>query len=111
MVNEAFKKDLNKFVSSTTVSTELPPGSPRRYEPECGVSKLNAKIHKDSDFADKHKNLPFSFSKPVFSGTKKSTIKLCANCMTEVYVHTNAVGIVCRACGEYASLLEVEING
>lgn len=111
MVNDVFKKDLNKFVSNTTVSTELPPGSPRRYEPECGVSKHNARIHKETSFVDKNKNLNFSFSKPNFGGTKKSTIKVCSLCGAEYYVHTNAIGVICRSCGKYASLKEVEIDG
>ena len=97
MVNETFKKDLNKFVAKTTVSSELAPGAPRRYEPEGGVAK--------------HNDLPFSFSKPTFSGAKKTTIKLCANCDAEVLVHTNAVGVICRSCGKYSSLKEVELNG
>jgi len=111
MFNETFKKDLNKFVAKTTVSSELAPGAPRRYEPEGGVAKHNARIHKESSFVDKHKNLPFSFSKPTFSGAKKTTIKLCANCDAEVLVHTNAVGVICRSCGKYSSLKEVELNG
>lgn len=110
MVNDTFTKDLNKFVSSSTVSTELTAGSPRRYDPECGVSKHNARIHKESALADKHKNLPFTFSKPTFSGAKKNIIKVCSNCDTEVYVHTNAVGVICRSCGKYASLKEVAVN-
>ena len=112
MVNETFKKDISKFVSESSVSAELPAGvTPRRYEPECGVSKHNARIHKESAHVDKYSNLPFSFSKPNFGeGKKKSTIKVCGNCNTEVYVHTNAVGIICRACGKYASLKEIQID-
>lgn len=109
MVNETFKKDISKFVSDSSVSAELPAGvTPRRYEPECGVSKHNARIHKESAHVDKYSNLPFSFSKPNFGeGKNKSTVKVCTNCNTEVYVHTNAVGIICRACGKYASLKEI----
>ena len=111
MVNEAFKSDLNKFVADTTVSTELTPGTPRRYEPEVGVAKHNARIHKETSFVDKHKKLEFSFTKPTFSGIKKTVVKLCSNCNAEVFVHTNAVGVICRACGKYASLKEVTIDG
>ena len=112
MVNEAFKKDISKFISNSSVSSELPAGAtPRRYEPECGVSKHNARIHKESAYADKYKNLPFTFSKPDFGGsTSKSTIKVCSNCEAPVYVHTNAIGIICRSCGKYASLKEIQID-
>ncbi len=112
MVNETFKQDLNKFISNSSVSSELPAGvTPRRYEPECGVSKHNTRIHKESAYADKYKNLPFTFSKPDFGGsTSKSTVKVCSNCETPVYVHTNAIGIICRSCGKYASLKEIQID-
>ena len=109
MVNDIFKQDINKFISDSSVSTELPAGvTPRRYEPEGGVRKHNARIHKESAHVDKYSNLPFSFSKPTFGDIKKkSTTKVCSNCDAEVYVHTNAVGVICRACGKYASLKEI----
>jgi hypothetical protein len=110
MVNEVFKKDLSKFMSESTVSSELPAGeTPRRYEPSCGVKAHNSRIHKESNFADKYKNLPFTFSKPSFGeANKRSVIKVCSNCETSVYVHYNAVGIICRNCGKYSSLKEIQ---
>lgn len=109
MVNDTFKKDIAKFVEKSTVSTELPPGSPRRYEPNVGLAKHNKRIHTESAYADKYKNLPFTFSKPEKS--KPLKLKLCGNCEQEVFVHKNCVGIVCRHCGKYSPIKEVEING
>ena len=112
MVNDTLVKDISKYIASKNVSTELVPGStPRRYEPECGIKKHNSIIHKESAIADKYKSLPFSFSKPDFGGgVSKSTIKVCSNCGTEVYVHRNAISIICSSCGKYASLQEVKID-
>ena len=107
MVNSEFIKDLSKGLQKQSVNSELTPGAtPRRYEPEVGVKKHNERIHRETSYVDKYKNLPFSFSKPAFGGTKKSTIKFCANCKTPVDVHTNAIGVICRSCNTYSKLLE-----
>lgn len=108
MVNKEFTKDVKKYLDNANVSPELAPGSPRRYEPTGGVNKHNARIHKESEFADKYKNLPFEFSKP--KKAKRSTVKLCGNCEQPVYVAENCVGVICRACGKYASVVEVTID-
>lgn len=105
MINETFIKDLNKHVTSSQVSTELPPGSPRRYDPIDGLSKHNARIHRESAYADKYKNLPYTFSSPTKS--KTLTKKLCSNCDNEVIVHHNCVGVVCTLCGKYSSVKEI----
>jgi hypothetical protein len=109
MVNEAFKKDLNKFVANSTASTELPAGSPRRYEPEMGISKHNEKIHRENSHSTRHQNLPFTFSKPVKN--KPTIVKVCSSCDSPVYVHKNCVGIVCRTCGIYSTVKEIEYYG
>ncbi|MBV5346643.1 hypothetical protein JZU46_00200 [bacterium] len=108
MVNETFIKDLNKVFNKNTISTELSPGSPRRYEPEQGVRKHNERIHSESRHADHYKNLPFTFSN--VAKPKSSTVKFCANCGVATYVHKNAVGIICSACNKYSKLLEEPIN-
>ena len=105
MVNSEFSKDLNKYLDKQNVSSELSPGSPRRYEPKEGIYKHNEKIHKDSEYADKYKKLPFSFSKPY--KPKKTVIKVCSKCGSHVFVPKNSIGIICRHCKQYASLLEV----
>jgi len=104
MVNETFVKDLSKALAKDTISTELSPGTPRRYEPEQGVRKHNERIHAESRHADHYKNLPFTFSKPEKS--KGKCLKFCANCNTDVIVNKNAVGIICRACNKFSKLLE-----
>ena len=108
MVNDTFIKDLNKALTKDSISTELTPGSPRRYEPEVGIAKHNKRIHSESSYADKYKNLPFTFSKPTKN--KITRIKFCSNCNTAVEVNKNAVGIICNVCNKYASLLEEPNN-
>ncbi len=108
MVNDTFIKDLNKALKKDTISSELAPGSPRRYEPEMGIANHNRRIHNESAYADKYKNLPFSFSKPTKN--KITRIKFCSNCNAAVEVNKNAVGIICSTCNKYASLLEEPKN-
>lgn len=85
---------------------ELRPGAtPRRWEPECGVKKLNDKIHKESKFADDHKNLPFSFRKPP-KPIAKSSILVCDNCGAYVGGTVATVGIICRSCNQYSTVSE-----
>ena len=55
-MNKQFAKDIAKGVQRSTIQQELPAGSPRRYEPEEGVRKLNERIHKESKTADDWKN-------------------------------------------------------
>ncbi len=107
MVNSVLQGDIKKHLAKTTISTELAPGSPRRFEPAEGVSNLNKRIHKESKFVDKYKDLPFSFGKPQFDKTKKRILKLCGNCESPVYVATNCVGVICRKCNTYANVKEV----
>ena len=88
---------------------ELSPGATgRRYEPSEGLSNLNKRIHKESEYIDKHKDLPFSFSKP--QTTKKSITKICKNCKEYVSVHKNTIGIICRHCKTYSQVEEVHIE-
>lgn len=107
MVNDTFIKDLSKALTKDSVSSELPAGTPRRYDPVAGVAKHNARIHSESSYADKYKNLPFTFSKPAKN--KITRIKFCSNCNAAAEVNKNAVGIVCRTCNKYTTLLEEPI--
>jgi len=85
---------------------ELSPGTTkRRYEPEEGVGKLNERIHRESNYIDQHKNLPFEFSKPKRSGRKR--YMKCANCGNIVHVSVNTVGIICNNCKSYTNVKEV----
>lgn len=86
---------------------ELSPGStPRRWEPEGGIGKLNERIHKESKYADDHMNLPFKFSKPV-KPKRQKTVQ-CTNCDTYYRVNISTVGLVCKGCHKYCSVKDVE---
>lgn len=86
---------------------ELRPGTtPRRFEPEGGVGKLNRRIHKESKFADEHKNLPFSFRKPYKSkgGPRCFT---CDNCGKLINGSSVTVGVICSNCKKFSTVSEV----
>ena len=86
---------------------ELRPGvTPRRWEPEGGVGKLNERIHRESKQADTHKNLPFSFRKPYKQLGRNSVIR-CNNCGNVTYGSSATVGIICKKCNEFSTVTEV----
>jgi len=86
---------------------ELRPGATgRRWEPEGGVGKLNARIHKESKYADEHKNLPFSFRKPQKAIGRNSVIQ-CNNCGSITHGTTATVGIICKKCNKFSTVTEV----
>jgi hypothetical protein len=86
---------------------ELRPGvMPRRWEPEGGVNRLRNKIHKESKFADDHKNLPFQFGKPKKS-KPINTLVMCDNCGAVTAVTAITVGIVCKKCNKFSTVTEV----
>ena len=107
-MNDAHIKTTTKHLEKQNTG-ELSPGSTgRRYEPKEGVAALNKRIHQESAYLDKHKKLPFSFSKPFKN--KKNVIKLCKNCKEYVSVHKNTIGIICRYCKTYSQVEEVNIE-
>lgn len=88
---------------------ELSPGvTKRRWEPEGGLKAHNERIHRESNYMDHHKNLPFTFSKPKSSGRKQ--YKECTKCGYISYVSINTVGIVCKDCNSYAEVKEVSMR-
>jgi len=106
MVNSQFTRDLNKAINNANVG-ELTPGStPRRYEPKGGTQRHNERIHRESRYADTHKNLPFSFSKPP-KQTSRSKYVSCDKCNYITSVSVNTVGMVCPECKKYSSVTEV----
>ncbi len=105
MVNSELQNDVKRHLAKQTISTELPSGTDRRYEPSSGIKKHNERIHSETAYTDKYKNLDFSFSKP--KKEKRTIIKLCSNCESPVSVATNCVGIICRSCGKYSNVIEV----
>lgn len=85
----------------------LSPGTtPRRYEPEGGVKKHNERIHKESRYADEHKNLPFTFSKPW--KPKRQKVVKCSGCGSYYRLNINSVGVVCNSCHKYCSVVDVD---
>lgn len=82
----------------------LKPGStPRRWEPERGTQQLRDRIHKESKFADDHKNLPFTFSKPP--RRVASRVLRCVECG---YTFSGSKNTVCLVCPECKKVVKVE---
>jgi hypothetical protein len=87
---------------------KLSPGTTkRRWEPPSGTLKHNEKIHRESKYADSHKNLPFTFSKPKKAGRRQ--YMECNNCGHVIYVSVNTVGIICSECKSYVSVSVKEV--
>lgn len=87
--------------------SELRPGAtPRRWEPEGGVGKLNERIHKESKFADNHKKLPFSFRKP-YKDKGRPVLVQCDNCGKVIYGTSITVGVICSSCNKFSTVSEV----
>jgi len=106
MVNSEFVKDISKTIQNTPVRQELPPGTPRRYEPNAGLGKHNERIHRESKQVDTHKNLPFSFRKPP-KAMGRSVVVKCNNCGNITSGTTATVGIICKVCGKFSSVTGV----
>ena len=103
-MNDTFVNDICKGVSDTKIGQLLDPGSTkRRWEPSCGIEKHNERIHRESKYADEYKNLPFKFSKPKKG--YRSDVLMCSNCGYVFVGNINTVGIVCRECNRYSSVI------
>ena len=94
-------------LAKNKLNQELSPGQGRRVEPEGGVEKHNKRIHKESKFARENKNLPFSFRKPP-KPLGASIVLKCENCGTYINGTTATVGVVCKGCGKFSKVIEVE---
>ena len=110
MVNSEYIKDLKKGISQEPLRQELPAGSPRRYEPEGGVGKHNERIHRESRYADHHKNLPFTFRKPPKPMGRSAYVQ-CDNCGHITCASTITVGMICKECGKFSAVSEVDLDG
>ena len=107
-MNQQLINDVAKAVRNTEINQSLSPGSVgRRYEPKEGIKAHNERIHRESKFADDHKKLPFTFKKPSTS-KGRSALVACDNCGNVTSGTTATVGIVCRACGKFSKVHEVE---
>ena len=109
-MNNEFIKDISKGAMKDSFKQLLEPGvTPRRYEPEGGVNKLRERIHRESKQVDSHSNLPFSFRKPLKPMGRNAYV-MCDKCSHVIYASSITVGMICRSCGEYSSVTEVEPN-
>ncbi len=99
-------KAVERNLKNTSIDSTLPPGSPRRWEPEQGIKKHNEHIHRESKYADDHKNLPFSFSKP--KRDIKCTLFVCNSCGEFMYSSINTVGVICRSCKKFVKVSKVD---
>lgn len=106
-MNQEYVKDISKAIKDTPIQQELSPGSPRRYEPAQGISRHNERIHRESKYADTHKNLPFSFRKVAKPVGRNIYVK-CDSCGHITSGTTATVGIVCNNCKKFSTITKVE---
>jgi len=62
-----------------------------------GSRKYNERIHKESRFADTHKNLPFEFSRPT-KHKPTNVLLICDNCGRDLHVTEDTVVVICGPC-------------
>jgi predicted Zn-ribbon and HTH transcriptional regulator len=108
-VNKQFINDYKKAVSADKGANQtLSPGTvSRRWTPSGGLGKHNEKIHRESRHTDRHKNLPFSFSKPNKPKGQSVYVK-CNNCGYIISATTVTVGIICPSCKKFSTVIKVE---
>lgn len=74
---------------------------------EKGSKRYKEKIHRDSKFADKWKNLPFTFSKPAKrTQARRDIFHLCDTCQHVMLVSKFTAGMICKGCKSYSSITE-----
>ncbi len=85
---------------------ELSPGvTGRRWIPEGGERKHNEKIHRESKFADDHKNLLFELSGPPRRG--KHILYECVECGHRLSARKNIVMVVCSGCKKATKVVRI----
>jgi len=97
----------DKHMGTLGVGELLPGATPRRWEPDGGVRKLNERIHRESKYSDTHKNLPFSFRKPP-KALGRNTVLVCDNCGAYISGNSSTVGVICRSCNKFSTVTEVD---
>ena len=86
---------------------ELSPGATsRRWIPEGGERRHNEKIHRESKFADDHKNLPFELSRPPRRGKQEPYV--CAVCGYFLYARKNTVMVACPDCKKATKVVKID---
>lgn len=85
---------------------ELSPGATgRRWIPEGGERRHNEKIHRESKFADDHKNLPFELSRPPRQGKQVSYV--CVGCGYMLFARKNTVMVACPDCKKATKVVRI----
>jgi hypothetical protein len=64
---------------------------------EIGKKKYKERISKESKYADQHKNLPFTFSKPQKDKPRNTAIE-CPKCSRISFVASCTISIICSNC-------------
>jgi hypothetical protein len=107
-INNQFRSDVKKGVAAdNSIKQVLSPGTTdRRWIPPGGLKRHNEKIHRESKFADDHKNLPFSFSKPKKPRGISTYVK-CDNCGHVIAATSVTVGLICPSCKKFSSVSKV----
>jgi hypothetical protein len=106
-VNSQFEADVRKGLSNINFNQELPPGTPRRWEPECGTTRLEERIRKETAYAIDNKKLPFSVQKPP-KPRGYSVLISCDNCGYVTYGTNITTGIICPKCKTFSSVTVVK---
>jgi hypothetical protein len=66
---------------------------------DIGPRKYRERIHKESKYADTHKNLPFSFSKPLKEKARNVLVE-CSHCERMLSVNEDTIVVVCGGCSK-----------
>lgn len=64
---------------------------------EKGARRYRERIHRESKFADDHKNLPYKFSKPKKSKPSNTHYE-CEECSRDFWVNEDTVIVICGHC-------------
>ncbi len=67
---------------------------------EKGTRKYNERIHKESRYADTHKNLPFEFTKPQ-KNKPSNVLVVCEECGKDLHVTQDTVVVICGHCKHF----------
>jgi len=79
----------------------------RRWIPEGGLDKFNRKIHRESKFADDHKNLPFTISKPPRRTGRHEWFQ-CVECGKELNAPRNTFMLACTVCNKATKVVLID---
>lgn len=81
---------------------------PRRYN-KYMTTQHKEKIHRESKFADDHKNLPFTFSKPKKSKPNRDVYQ-CGKCDRIIRMDASRTHAIACRCGNFMVIDKGEVN-